>query len=122
MGAMTPDEIMDRAADAIIEHGWCARYLRMPSTGAMCVLGAMRFVALPPDNLDEHLVIVGGDTVTDVEHWSALLETNKFIAAPGVDGSKIGAVSQWNDTRCRNKYDAAELLRSEAKRYREEHS
>lgn len=95
---LSPDEIMDRAADLLDEHGWCRNSYEL-QTGEMCVVGALDRAAMQTDESDTF-----DDTV------SFLMTT------VGKD------VTAWNDNICEDHYMATELLRSEAKRYREENS
>jgi hypothetical protein len=43
---MAPDEIMDRAADALDIHGWCRKEMHI-NTGEMCIAGALYSVMVP---------------------------------------------------------------------------
>jgi hypothetical protein len=99
----TPDEIMERAADIIDEKGWCVGSLYESGTGRVCVLGALRLAG----NLK-----TGGQTFS--VYSPTLKNTINYIQ------SHLGEViTNWNDLICRDRYTATEMLRVEAKRYRE---
>lgn len=98
---MTPDEIMDRAADALDLKGWC-RWSSCNRLGEMCVFGALRYGTARFDTDMDELAVV-------------LKEVFMFIDIPG----RIALVD-WNDEICPDQNAATEFLRSEAKRYREE--
>lgn len=97
---MTLDEIMDRAADIIDARGWC-RGEAINGRGEVCVLGALSFA---------------GDSSVSV---IAFIEESTDITSQRVGGWWI---TKWNDHVCADQYEAAEFLRTEAKRYREETS
>jgi hypothetical protein len=95
---MTPDEVMDHAADLIDEHGWCRNSYEL-QTGEMCVVGALDRVC---------------------SQWDMQNESDTFDEAISFLMTTIGKdVTEWNDNICKDHYMATELLRNEAKRYRE---
>jgi hypothetical protein len=108
---LSPDEVMDRAADLLDIHGW-GRFRLRDNTGELCLIGAMQMVVYPEryghlpqemmafDELPQGLV----DARTTLER--ELDQTIPF----------------WNDRVCTGHYAATELLRNSAKRYREENS
>jgi hypothetical protein len=97
---LTPDEIMDRAADLIDEYGWGRDQFHNPVTGALCLSGALRRVVNRSSR-----------------DYSVLDEVHRYMH------NHLGTfVSMWNDRDCQDQNEATEFLRSEAKRYREENS
>jgi hypothetical protein len=107
MSELTGDEIMDRAADLIDAVGWCRGQFR-DKTGAVCLTGALRLADNPDDLLDD-----GGWVWVDPK----VLIVANFIAESLENG---GFIPDWNDHICENRYQAAELLRKQAKVWREE--
>lgn len=97
--ALTPDEMMDRAADLIDEYGWGRGQFHNPETGALCLAGALRRVS----------ALSRSHSVLDEIHRSMHVHLGTYITV-------------WNDKFCQDHHEATELLRSEAKRYREENS
>jgi hypothetical protein len=97
----TPDQIMDRAADLLDEKGWCRGRHYDERTGAMCMEGALRQTACSP---------------TRSPAWvSTLNRVSNFI-----ENHLEMFITTWNDQHCQDRNEATELLRTEAKRYREE--
>jgi hypothetical protein len=105
----TPDQIMDAAADLIDERGWCTGNFESVS-GELCLVGALCMAAYPPSL-----------TINVVRSCAELNNVYRFMQVP-LCGISIGGLTEWNDHFCENRYQATELLRSEAKRFREEHS
>jgi hypothetical protein len=102
----TPDEIMDAAADIIDARGWTRGVFYNNETGGVCTYGAIRLVVFPND-----AVLVSND------YCPELIVTMEFMRPP-IEGKK--SVPHWNDNYCENSGEAADFLRSEAKRYREQ--
>jgi hypothetical protein len=100
---MTPDELMDRAADYINTHGWCRGVMYRKTTGNVCVGGALYAVTFPSLTLLD----LSAFSIPDV-----LAKALRFMGEANI--------VYWNDTLCKDGAQASELLRSEAKRYREE--
>jgi hypothetical protein len=105
----SPDEIMDQAADLIDIHGWNKGAFHTPD-GRLCTMGALK-LAVCPD-------IYQRDTsYMAIDAYPILYEAVDFIqSAKGIND----AITYWNDETCRTEYQATELLRGQAKRYREE--
>jgi hypothetical protein len=99
LDTITPDEIMDRAADLIDENGWCKGYFYDEMTGAMCVSGAL---------------MRAGSAL------SALYTDSAECVAVFIENHLDMFITTWNDQYCQDQGAATELLRTEAKRYREE--
>jgi hypothetical protein len=102
---MTPDELMDRAADYIDAHGWL-RGEAANHRGEVCVLAA--------------LASVGGDSAATL----AFIEESIIVTTPQPLYASLHGwrIAKWNDNVCADQYEAAEFLRNQAKRYREENS
>jgi hypothetical protein len=98
---LTPDQIMDRAADIIDENGWCRNKL-INNMGEVCTLGAMQIATI--------------GRLTSVIYDPMLNAAIDFIEANFV---LTAWIADWNDNICTDRYQAADMLRTEAKRYRE---
>jgi hypothetical protein len=110
---MTPDELMDRAADLLDANGWTTGTLYRDN-GEMCILGALNKTVypewngnVPPREAIERLPF------SDLPAF--LIDTRRFL-----EKSFGMRISSWNDMHCTDRDEAAQVLRSEAKRYREE--
>jgi hypothetical protein len=98
---MSVDEILDRAADIIDDRGWCQNHFQN-DLGEVCVLGALNHAVYP------------------VLTCFVPLDCGKL--EPVGNFLRIPRLPSWNDHTCKNRYEATEFLRGEAKRYREENS
>jgi hypothetical protein len=108
---MTPDEIMERAADLLDEHGWCRGVMRYVYTGEMCIVGALRSVTLSE--------YVNADLVFTFTIPLPTLEMYNNVCSLLNAGGDIN-ITDWNDYICSDRNEATDFLRNGAKRYREE--
>jgi hypothetical protein len=93
---LTVDEILDRGADLIDLHGWTRGKFRDTDTGALCLIGAMQ----------------------QVGNFNTISAAIIFIeGSRGINDSIV----YWNDHDCISSTQATELLRTQAKCYREVH-
>jgi hypothetical protein len=106
---MTPDEVMDRAADLLDIHGWGRGRLRK-ETGELCLIGAMQMVVYPKER---------GYLPSDITHFSKV-DRALMGARMTLEWSLETCIHEWNDNKCTGLDEATELLRNQAKRYREE--
>lgn len=105
---LTPDEIMDRAADLLDIHGWGHGQLR-GETGELCLMGALQMVVYP----EECASIPNGITQYSELHWG-LVDARRIL-----EQSIERSIISWNDKECTGLDEATEFLRTEAKQYRE---
>lgn len=104
---------------ALNEHGWTQGEYRDVDTGAMCALGAARYVTLPPTfvevNRDELIAIrpAGFDryaALNDVLEDAAELLIGDAAVIDDPFAPTDGAVAIWNDSYCTTAAEVTALM------------
>lgn len=136
---MTPDEIIQAAADHIEKHGWVQRYELNGTTQAACAYGALHAGAGWREWESSIVGATAGDELWVVNHSrdmqkaEEILEAARVLAdflrdqglivndrncAPTVQGSPPVNIQGWNDDQYRTEEEVVETLRNAATKYR----
>lgn len=110
-------EVLDRAHDELLIHGWCQEFLET-SDGSHCVLGA---VAAALNHRGKDGTLLYPDTLeVGVEAFDALIDVLP-TPPPVRDGiaHKVISITGWNDDEDTTIDDVLDLLRVAAKKVRE---